>query len=182
MQPYISIDCKLPQKYPFNDVAIAIDKSTDLVYMSYAFSSISIFSPSLDFLTTINTPYLSTPDCISVHEYSIYATDIESCVLIHFNEDTGFCECVNTGYLGSLSSLYALVYKFCVSVQGEVYVADTALNCIEVLDSNCMDSIRDITHPSLLNPHYIQVTEDGIYVILLGCREILYSRLKENLI
>ena len=178
MQPLTFIECGFTDEYPWNDIAMSIQKSTDLIFLAYGFSRVSILSPSLDFLTTFTHDELAFPDCIAVQEHSIYVTDKDSCELVHFIEDTGFCECVNIGYLGAPSSLYAPVYKFCVSVQGEIYVADTWHNCVEVLDCNGMDCVRTITHTSLIKPHYIQVTEYEIYVILLGCRDMLVFSLE----
>ena len=154
-------------KSPCAPYGIAIQKSTKHIFITdtLPFGRVSVFTSSLNFITTFNHPKMITPWGVAVQEDSFYVTDKSADILYHYWEDSGFCRVYCKFEIKSSMSQHLGLRELALSHDGRVYLIEYYNFRIQVLNSSDLNLIRYISHPTLFHPVNLFLTTNELYVL-----------------
>ena len=154
---------------PCSPNSIAIQQSTKHIFIAdtHPFGRVSVFTSSLNFITTFNNPRMTIPWGVAVQADSLFVTD-KSESLHHFMEDSGFCRVSSTFDIFSKNSQFFGLRQIVLSNDGKIYLAEFYNFRVQVLDSRSFSLVRYISHPSLVYPTNLYLTTSELYVLLMA--------------
>ena len=151
---------------------IAIDPATSHIYVAEGcwspnFARVSIFSESGQFLNSYTHLDMKALCGIAIYENNLYVTDCEVHAVFHLKIEADFRLVSRQGRRGSGIGQFHVPRQLSISISGDVYIADTNNNRIQILDSS-LQPIRKVTHPSMHKPRDVKLTTDEMFVLSSG--------------
>ena len=145
---------------------VAIDENTDLIYVAEGFGSprVSIFSETGAFINTFSHEDMRVPHGIAIHRDNLYVTDIATHAVFRFKIEADMRLVAKLGSRGSGVGQFYCPYGLSVSPNGDVFIADSGNNRIQILDDS-LHFQRSITHQTMQCPCDIKLTPDEVYVL-----------------
>ena len=167
MRPIVAVGKK--GKAPgdlWNPNGVAIDGKTNLIYVAEGsdFCRISIFSESGAFINAFSHEDMTEPYGIAIHRDSLYVTDREAHTVFKFKIEADMRLVAKLGCEGSGMGQFSYPYGLTVSTNGDVFVADSNNNRIQILDDSLHFQTL-ITHQTLELPLDVKLTPDEVYVL-----------------
>ena len=101
---------------------------------------------------------------IGIHGNNLYVTDDVVHAVFHLKIEADFRLVVRLESRGSGLRQFDEPSQLSISTNGDVYIADTNNNRIQILDSS-LHPIREVTDPSMHKPCDLKLTTEEIYVI-----------------
>ena len=152
--------------------AVAIDRNSNHIYVAEAellgnFGRISIFSDGGEFLNSYTHEHMKRPRGIAIHTNNMYVSDVRVHAVFQFKIESDIRLVVKLGTEGTGNGEFNCPSNLAVSTNGDVYVADSNNNRIQILDSS-LHYLRTLTEQSIPHPRDIKLTADSVYVL---CRE-----------
>ena len=147
--------------------SVAIDPATNHIYVAEGgvmFARVSIFSESGEYLNSYTHEHMESLCGIAIHENNLYVTDWEVHAVFHLKIDADFRLVGMLGSRGSGIGQFDGPRQLSISTNGDVYIADTNNNRIQILD-NSLHPIRKLRHPSMHRPCDVKLTTEEIYVL-----------------
>ena len=153
---------------------VAIDENTNMIYVAEWFGShrVSIFSETGAFIDTFSHEDMRAPWGIAIHRDNLYVTDTRAHAVFRFKIEADMRLVAKLGSEGSGMGQFDYPFGLTVSPNGDVFVADSANNRIQILDDS-LHFQRSITHQTMEYPRDIKLTPDEVYVLCLGSPCIL---------
>ena len=159
------IACVNNGRAPCYPNAMAIDSNTNRIYVaerhyysedypSNNISRVSIFSETGEFLNTFTHPHMKWPCGIAIHRDNVYVTDKFKYFLFHFTMGLGLDSSITDNQPRQLA----------VSSNGEIFVADSYNNRIQILDCD-LHNQRLLSHHSMTRSHDVKLTPDEVFVL-----------------
>ena len=148
---------------------VAIDPATNHIYVAEGskypnFARVSIFSESGEFLNSYTHEHMESLCGIAIHGNNLYVTDWKVHAVFHLKIETDFRLVARLGSRGSGIGQFNEPRQLSISTNGDVYIADTNNNRIQILDSS-LHPIREVTHPSMHRPCDVKLTTEEMYVL-----------------
>ena len=145
---------------------IAIDENTDLIYVAEGIDSrrVSIFSETGTFIDTFSHEDMRWPHGIAIHRDNLYVTVTEAHALFRFKIEADMRLVAKLGSQGSGMGQFDYPQGLTVSPNGDVFVADSGNNRIQVLDDS-LHFQRLVTHETMERPRDVKLTPDEVYVL-----------------
>ena len=148
--------------YPWG---VAIDENTSRIYVAESDShKVSIFSETGEFIDTFSHKDMTAPHGIAIHRDNLYVTDRAAHAVLKFKLE------VVMRFVTKLANPIFGVQRFnspcglSVSVKGDVFIADSDNNRIQILDDS-LHIQRSITHETMKHPRDVKLTPDEAYVL-----------------
>ena len=145
-------------------LGVAIHEETHQIFVADQDNNrVEIFSETGEFLYQLGVGQLSHPWGIATHGDSVYV----SCFMDHTVSKfslTEMCLVRRIGGEGSDNGQFFLSLGLTTDPIGHVFIADTCNNRICIHDPD-LNHLRNITHPSLLQPYDVKVSRDCLYVL-----------------
>ena len=153
----------------WNPNGVAIDESTNLIYVAEALDScrISIFSETGEFMNTFTHKDLSLPHGIAIHRDNLYMTDRGVHAVFQFKIESDLRLVARLGSEGSGMGQFKTPFGLTVSTNGDVFIADSNNNRIQILDDS-LHFQRFITHQTMKLPRDVKLTPEEVYVLCLS--------------
>ena len=144
---------------------VAIDENTDLIYVAELGSRrVSIFSETGAFINTFSHEDMRRPCGIAIHRDNLYMTDIRAHAVFRFKIEADMRLVAKLGSQGSGVGQFVCPYGLSVSPNGDVFVADSRNNRIQILDDS-LHFQRSITHQTMQHPYDVKLTPDEVFVL-----------------
>ena len=144
---------------------VAIDENTNLIYIAeQGCKRVSIFSETGEFLNTFTNQGMREPHGIAIHQDNVYVTDTKVHAVFQFKIDADMRFLAKLGSKGSGMGQFKFPYGLTVSTHGDVFVADSNNNRIQILDDS-LHSQRLITHQTMKYPRDVKLTPYEVYVL-----------------
>ena len=145
---------------------VAIDENTNLIYVTEWSGShrVSIFSETGAFINTFSHEDMKGPWSIAIHRDNLYVTDPVAHAVFRFKIESDMRLVAKLGSRGSGMGQFYCPLGLTVSPNGDVFVADSGNNRIQVLDDS-LHFQRSITHQTMELPFGIKLTPDEVYVL-----------------
>ena len=139
---------------------VAIDPVTNHIYvaeggLNYNFARVSIFSESGKFLSIYSHEHMKALCGIAIHGNNLYVTDYEVHAVFHLKIEADFRLVARLGSRGSGIGQFDEPRQISISTNGDVYIADTNNNRIQVLDCS-LNPLREVTHLSMHRPYDVK--------------------------
>ena len=152
----------------WNPNAVAIDRNSNHIYVTEGpfdnFARISIFSDGGEFLNCYTHEHMKYPRGIAIHTNNMYVSDVEAHAVFQFKIESDIRLVAKLGTLGTGNGEFNYPFNLAVSTNGDVYVADSNNNRIQILDSS-LHYLRTLTEQSIPKPRDIKLTVDSVYVL-----------------
>ena len=146
---------------------VAVDENTNLIYVAEWLPRVSIFSETGEFINTFTHEDMRQPWGIAIHRDSLYLTDIRAHAVFHFKMETDMRLVAKLGSEGFGVGQFNEPLGLTVSTNGDVFVADSRNNRIQILDDT-LHFKSLITHQTMEYPRDIKLTPDEVYVLCYG--------------
>ena len=161
---------------------VAIDVITNLIYVTEGSGScrVSIFSETGEFINTFTHQDMREPWGIAIHRDNLYVTDTGVHAVFQFKIEVDMRLVAKLGSQGSGIGQFSCPLGLTVSTNGDVFVADSKNNRIQILDDS-LHFQREITHQTMEHPYDVKLTPDEVYV-LCGNRYIYVLTYTGNMI
>ena len=152
---------------------VAIDSTKNEIYVaegnSISFGGnniarVSIFSETGEFLNTFSHPDMKWPYGIAIHTDNVYVSDIMEDSVFHFKMEEGFPFIARVGGCGSGIGQFNWPVQLAVSTNGDVFVADSNNNRVQILDGK-LHYQRHLSLHSSTQPRDIKLTQDEVYIL-----------------
>ena len=145
---------------------VAIDEKTNMIYVTEWFGScrVSIFSETGAFINTFSHEDMIGPWGIAIHRDNLYVTDMGAHAVFRFKIEADMRLVAKLGSRGSGMGQFYWPLGLSVSPNGDVFIADSANNRIQILDDS-LHFQRSITHQTMESPRDIILTPDEVYVL-----------------
>ena len=145
---------------------VAIDENTNLIYVAEGSDScrVSIFSETGEFINTFTHQDMIEPHGIAIHRDNLYVTDTIVDAVFQFKIEIDMRLVAKLGSKGSGIGQFNCPFGLTVSTNGDVFVADSNNNRIQILDDS-LHFQREITHQTMNNPFDVKLTPDEVYVL-----------------
>ena len=101
---------------------------------------------------------------IAIRGNNLYLTDWVLHAVFHLKIEAEFRLVARLGSRGSDIGEFDEPCQLSISTNGNVYIADTSNNRIQILDSS-LHPIREVKHPSMHKPWDVKLTPEEMYVI-----------------
>ena len=150
-------------------IGVAIDPATNYIYVTeggFNFPRVSIFSEFGEFLNRYTHEYMKALWGIAIHGNNLYVTDDMVHAVFHLKIEADLRLVARLGSIGSGIGQFDEPSQLSISANGDVYIADTNNNRIQILDSS-LHPIREVTHPSIHRPYDLKLTTE-MYVLCPG--------------
>ena len=149
--------------------AVAIDSNTNYIYVAEGhafekFPRISIFSERGEFINSCTLKRMKCPEGIAIHGDSMYVTDVRVHSVFLFKIESHIQYVAKKGSEGAENDQFKAPANLAVSPNGNVYVADTKNNRIQVLDPS-LNFIQTLAEQLIEQPRDIKLTADSVYVL-----------------
>ena len=141
-----------------NPRGVAIDPATDHIYVAegdYNFARVSIFSESGEYSKSYTNEEMKKLWGITIHGNNLYVTDDVVHAVFHLKIEADFRLVARLGNRGYGIRQFNEPRQLSISTNGDVYIADTNNNRIQILDSS-LHPIRKVTHPSMHSPYDVK--------------------------
>ena len=147
---------------------VAINPATNHIYvaeggLSPNFARVSIFSESGEYLNSYTHEHMESLHGIAIHGNNLYITDWVVHAVFHLKIEADFRLVARLGSRGSGIGQFYSPRQLSISTIGDVYIADTNNNRIQILDCS-LQPIREVTHPSMHEPCDVKLTMEEMYV------------------
>ena len=153
--------------YPF---AVRIDSNNRIfVTEGFALASharISVFSERAEFLTCFTHQEMRQPHGLAIHGDYLYVTDTWLHAIFQFKMEPQFSLVTKRGNEGSQIGEFDKPRNLTVSTNGDVYVADSNNNRVQILNSS-LQHLRNLTEQLIQSPRDIKLTAGEVYVLCL---------------
>ena len=145
---------------------VAIDENTNLIYVAEGSDScrVSIFSETGEFINTFTHQDMIEPWGIAIHRDNLYVTDTRVDAVFQFKIEIDMRLVAKLGSKGSGIGQFNCPFGLTVSTNGDVFVADSNNNRIQILDDS-LHFQREITHQTMKYPYDVKLTPDEVYVL-----------------
>ena len=145
---------------------VAIDENTNLVYIAegLGFCRVSIFSETGEFINTFMHQDMREPHGIVIHRDNLYVTDYGEHAVFQFKIEVDMRLVAKLGSKGSGMGQFDSPLGLTVSTNGDVFVADSSNNRIQILDDS-LHFQREIIHQTMKYPLDVKLTPDEVYVL-----------------
>ena len=144
---------------------VAIDENTDLIYVAESGSHrVSIFSETGAFIDTFLHEDMIAPHGIAIHRDNLYVTDTATHAVFQFKIEADMRLVAKLGSRGSGVGQFYCPRGLSVSPNGDVFIADSGNNRIQVLDDS-LHFQRSITHQTMEHPYDVKLTPDEVFVL-----------------
>ena len=147
---------------------VAIDPATNYIYIAEGgysyFARVCIFSLSGEFLNSYTHEDMTSLYGIAICGNNLYLTDWRIHAVFHLKIEANLRLVARLGSRGSGIGQFDYPHQLSTSTVGDVYIADTNNNRIQILDSS-LHPIREISHPSMHRPCDVKLTAEEIYVL-----------------
>ena len=148
--------------------AVRIDSNNRIfVAEGFALASharISVFSERGEFLTCFKPQDMILPYGLVIHGDYLYVTDTVLHAIFQFKMEPQFSLVTKRGNKGSQIGEFNWPLNLTVSTNGDVYVADSENNRVQILNSS-LQHLRNLTEQRIQSPHDIKLTADEVYVL-----------------
>ena len=149
--------------------AVAIDSNTNYIYVAEGnmfdrSPRISIFTDKAEFLYAYTHERMQCPEGIAIHRNNVYVTDTRVNAVFQLVIDSDILLVNGLGALGTGNNEFNAPANLAVSPNGNVYVADTKNNRIQVLDPS-LNFIQTLAEQLIEQPRDIKLTADSVYVL-----------------
>ena len=142
----------------------AIDSDTNNIYIT-DLKRVNIYSESGEFIDSFRHSSMIRPCGITIHNDNIYIIDIGVDSLIHFKIATDIHFVTTVGRRGTAFDEFRDPRQLAVSTtNGDIFVADTHNNRIQILDSYLRFK-RRIYHESIRYPCDVKLTLNEVYIL-----------------
>ena len=151
----------------WNPYGVAIDENTNLIYIAEGLLGscrVSIFSETGKFINTFTHQDMRQPWGIAIHRDKLYVTDTGVYAVFQFKIEVDIRLVAKLGSQGSGIGQFNDPRGLTVSTNGDVFVADSSNNRIQILDDS-LHFQREITHLTMEHPLDVKVTPDEVYVL-----------------
>ena len=149
----------------WNPNGVAIDENTNLIYVAKLGSRrVSIFSETGAFINTFSHEDMIGPHGIAIHRDNLYVTDTTAHAVFRFKIEADMRLIAKLGSEGSGMGQFDYPHGLTVSPNGDVFVADSRNNRIQILDDS-LHFQRSITHQTMQSPSDIKLTPDEVFVL-----------------
>ena len=155
----------------YNPRGVAIDPATNHIYVTDAdpfifgnFTRLSVFSEFGEYLDSCTHEDIKALCGIAIHGNNLYVTDDVVHAVFHLKIEADLRLMTRLGSIGSGLGQFDEPSQLSISTNGDVYIADTNNNRIQILDSS-LHPIREVTDPSMHRPYDVKLTTEEIYVI-----------------
>ena len=167
MRPIVAVGKSgLPPGRLLSPWGVAIDENTNLIYVAEGQDScrVSIFSETGEFINTFTHQDMKQPHSIAIHRDNLYVTDDGVHAVFQFKIEVDMRLVAKLGSEGSGIGQFYSPRGLTVSTNGDVFVADSSNNRIQILDDS-LHFQREITHQTMKHPHDVKLTPDEVYVL-----------------
>ena len=140
----------------WNPRGVAINPATNHIYVAeggYSFERVSIFSESGEYLNSYFHLEMRSLWGIAIHGNNVYITDLAHLRLV-----------ARQGSRGSGLGQFDEPRQLSISTIGDVYIADTDNNRIQILDCSLQPK-GEVTHQSMHRPYDVKYTPEEIYAL-----------------
>ena len=152
----------------FGPHAVRIDSNNRIfVAEGFALASharISVFSERGEFLTCFTHQDMRQPNGLAIHGDYLYVTDTWLHAIFQFKMEPQFSLVTKRGNEGSQIGEFNFPRNLTVSTNGDVYVADSNNNRVQILNSS-LQHLRGLTEQRIQHPRDIKLTADEVYVL-----------------
>ena len=148
-------------------LGVAINPATNNIYVTegcFNFARVSIFSELGEYLNSYTHENMKSIWGIAIHGNNLYVTDLVVHAVFHLKIEPDFRLVATIGSTGSGLGQFDEPRQLSISTNGDVYIADTVNNRIQILDSS-LHPIREVTHPSMHRPYDVKLTTEEMYVL-----------------
>ena len=143
--------------------AVAIHEETHQIFVANGWNDrVEIFSETGEFFHQLGVGQLSRPWGIAMHGDSVYVS-CRSHTVSKFSL-TELCLVSWIGGKGSDNGQFNFPRQLTTDPIGRVYIADSNNNRICIHDPD-LNHLRNITHPSMSQPHDVKVSRDRLYIL-----------------
>ena len=125
---------------------------------------ISVFSVKGDFLTGFSHQDMRAPHGVAIHGDNLYVTDTILHSIFHFKIATDIPLVAERGSKGQQIGEFKYPRNLAVSINGDVYVADSNNHRVQIFDSSLLHP-RSLTQHLIKHPQDIKLTADEVYVL-----------------
>ena len=145
--------------------SVAIDVSTERIYVAELYCHrLSIFSETGAFMNTFSHKDMRNPYGIAIHRDNLYVTDTGVDSVFKFKLEADIRFVVKLGNSIFVAQRFNSPLGLSVSAKGDVFIADSRNNRIQVLDDS-LHIQRSITHEIMESPCDVKLTPDEVYVL-----------------
>ena len=145
-------------------LGVAIHEDTQLIFVAnYYNDRVEIFSETGEFFHQLGVGQLSEPWGIATHGDSLYVSCHGDDTVNKFSL-TELCLVRRIGGRGSDNGQFKSLRQLTTDPIGRVYIADSGNNTICIHDPD-LNHLRNITLPSMSQPHDVKVSRDRLYVL-----------------
>ena len=152
----------------YNPRGVATDPATNCIYVVeggfFNSAHVSIFSEWGECLNRYTHEDMKSLCGIAIHRDNMYVTDTRVHAVFHLKIEVEFRLVSRLGSRGSGIGQFNSPCQISISTNGDVYIADTNNNRIQILD-NSLHPIRVLRHPSMHSPYDVKLTTEEIYVL-----------------
>ena len=128
---------------------------------------VSIFSDYGEYLNSYTNEHMEALWGIAIHENNVYVTDWKVHTVFYLKIESDLRLIAILGSKGSDFGQFNEPRQLSISTNGDVYIADSYNDRIQVLDSS-HHPIKELTHPSIHSPIDVKLTIEEIYVLCSG--------------
>ena len=148
---------------------VVIDPATNHIYVAEGnifdnFARVSIFSECGEYLNCYTHEHLRALWGIAIDGNNVYVTDWEVHAVFHLKIEADLRLVGRLGGRGSNIGQFISPRQLCISTNGDVYIADTYNDRIQILDFS-LHPIREVTHPSMHRPYDVTLTTEEMYIL-----------------
>ena len=132
--------------------------------ISQSHARISVFSERGEFLTSFKPQDMMEPYGLAIHGDYLYVTDTWLHAIFQFKMEPQFSLVTKRGNKGSRIGEFDNPLNLTVSTNGDVYVADSNNNRVQILNSS-LQHLRSLTEQRIQSPRDINLTAGEVYVL-----------------
>ena len=145
---------------------VAMNPATNHIYVTdgLSFPRVSVFSEFGEYLNTYTNEYMKSLWGIAIHGNNLYVTDDMVHAVLQLKIEPDLRLVSRVGSRGSAIGQFDEPSQLSISTNGDVYIADTSNNRIQILDCS-LHPIREVRHPSIHRPYDVKLATEEMYVL-----------------